>query len=99
MKIVTTDIALKELDSIKKQKSLNSMDVRIYIQGHGWGGPSFGIALDEQTEDDYSIEVSSGKIVVENILLDRYQGFEIDYANSWLTKGFVVRPYTGGSTC
>jgi len=99
MKIITTDMAIKELENIKNSKNLNSMDVRIYIQGYGWGGPSFGIALDEHKENDYVVEVPSGKIVVENELIDIYDGFEIDYANSWLTKGFVVKPYVGGSTC
>lgn len=35
MKIITTDMAIKELENIKNSKNLNSMDVRIYIQGYG----------------------------------------------------------------
>lgn len=35
MKIVTTDTAIKELESIKGTKNLETMDVRIYIQGYG----------------------------------------------------------------
>lgn len=59
----------------------------------------FGIALDEQKENDYAVKIGDQNFVVENELIDVYQGFEIDFQNSWYSKGFTVRATYGGSSC
>lgn len=39
--------------------------VRIFIKGFGWGGPSFGVALDKQNDDDDVFQLENIKIVAE----------------------------------
>ena len=54
-----------------------------------------GVALDEQRENDY-VETQEGiTFIVEEDLIDRFKGFEIDYTTSWFSKGFVVKPSSG----
>lgn len=61
---VTIDESTKEalLDNLKKR---NKDAVRLAIKGFGWGGPTFGVVLDEQHEDDDILEVDGVKFVAE----------------------------------
>ena len=96
MKIKVTDRATEEILSSVGERTT---DVRILVKGYGWGGPVFGIALDEQTENDYAMKIGDQNFVVENELIDVYQGFEIDFQDNWFSKGFTVRATYGGSSC
>lgn len=89
----------KALEEIKKVASTREKmkALRIYIAAYGWGGPSFGLALDEPKENDLSVKVDEFDFVIEDNLKDVYGGFDVDYNTGWLQKGFVVVP-TGGST-
>lgn len=89
-------------DMIKKtleDKNVTNPVVRIYMAGFGWGGPNFGIALDEQKDNDFNIEDEGINYVVEDELIKKYGGFEVDYSTGWLYKGFKVRASYGGSSC
>lgn len=59
MKISASQEVLNLL-KVDLEKS-NSQVVRIKISSYGWGGPSFGIALDEQREDDVVYELKGVK--------------------------------------
>ena len=96
MKIRVTEKASEE---IKKSMSQKISNVRILVKGFGWGGPVFGIALDEQNDNDYVEVIDSKNYIVENELIDVYNGFEIDFRDSFLSKGFYVSPTRGGASC
>lgn len=59
----------------------------------------FGIALDEQQDDDYKTTVGDRLFVVEQKLVDMYKAFKIDFLDSWSGKGFQVRATRGNSSC
>lgn len=98
MKIELTEMAQEELkkvlDSRKEKKPL-----RIYIAGYGWGGPSFGLALDELKEGDASVNVGDYTFLIEDYLTESFGSFTIDYSDNWLRKGFSVIPDRGVSSC
>ena len=98
MSIEVSQNAQTELD---KQVPVENRDgaVRIILNGFGWGGPSFGIVLDKQKENDYTQAYGDIKVVVESDLLNQFNGFIIDYVNNWLRKGFTVTSLYGGSSC
>lgn len=51
-------------------------------------------------KNDYVEEHDGYSIIVDQDLIDRYKGFEIDYTMTWFSKGFVVRPsYGTASSC
>lgn len=103
MKIVISEKAKAMVNKQLEDKNKKTEDtfLRIFIKGMGWGGPTFGIALEEQEnkEKDYYEETNGLKIVVEKDLLDQYKSFEIDYSDSWFRKGFSIQTGTGGSGC
>ena len=90
-------VDIEELKKVVKEKSNKSL--RIYIAAFGWGGPSFGLALDEQKEGDAKTEAGDFTFLLEEELVDNFDAFTIDYSDNWLKKGFSVVPDKGGSTC
>lgn len=90
MNINITEKAKEEMRKVLENKNSPNQPLRIYIAGVGWGGPSFGIALDEQKEEDQMVEVDDFKFVVEKDILSAYSNFNIDYSNNWLRRGFYV---------
>lgn len=90
MKINITDKAINELKKVLEKRKEAAKGVRVYMAGFGWGGPSFGLALDEQKEDDEVEEIDGLKILVDKDTATTFKEFTIDYTNNWLGKGFRV---------
>lgn len=57
--------AFKEFKDLLKNNQIETDTVRIVISGIGWGGPSFGLVLDEQKENDIVEKVEDMTFLVE----------------------------------
>lgn len=56
----------KDADSLKEiLQEKGKSAVRFELAGFGWGGPEFGIVLDEQRENDTVIEEYGIKFVID----------------------------------
>lgn len=73
--------------------------IRVYIAGFGWGGPSFGMALDVPKEDDKVFEVEGVKIILDEEMVEYTPGFIIDYRNTYFGKRFSVESLYGVGGC
>ena len=98
MKVDVTPNAQEQLKKVMESRE-NRKPLRIYIANYGWGGPSFGLALDELKEGDASVEVGDYTFLIEEDLTESFNAFTIDYSDSWLRRGFSVTPDRGGSSC
>lgn len=99
MNIKVTEKAKKMIKETLSDKDLVDPVIRIYVAGFGWGGPNFGIALDEQKKNDYAMKDDGINYVVEDELIDSYGEFLVDYSTNWLYKGFKIQAGHGGSSC
>lgn len=100
MKIEITNEAKSELEKVLSSQKNAGKSLRIYIAGYGWGGPSFGLSLDEIKDEDMEVSVDDYKFVFEDMLAESFESFTIDYSNNWLKKGFSVYPNgSAGSGC
>ena len=98
MVVTLTGDASVELKKVLKAKN-SDKSLRIYIAGYGWGGPTFGIALDEQKEGDSMTVVDDLTFLMESELEEMFNAFTVDYSDNWLRKGFSVIPDGFTSTC
>lgn len=96
MKIKVSEEALKEL--IEKYPTPDKA-FRVMINGFGWGGPVFGLVLDELTDEDYLEEKKGYKFVVNEDILDNFGSFQIDFVSNFFRKGFVVSSEYGSGSC
>ena len=99
MSIEITELAQEELKKVLESKNNSNKPLRLYIAGMGWGGPTFGIALDEQKDGDEVIKVDEFTFLLDEDMKNNFNDFSIDYSNNWLRRGFQVRAGRGGSSC
>ncbi len=86
---------LKELLATKEGEQF----LKIFVASYGWGGPSFGLALEEPKEDEEVIASGDFNFVMDKELSDSYGKFTVDYSDNWMRRGFSIIPDRGGSTC
>ncbi len=99
MKLDVTKKAVEVIKDILKDKEDVVNNVRIHVAGVGWGGPTLGLVLDEQKDNDEVFDIEGLTFLVEKDLA-QFEGFEVDYSEAFLRKGFVINPmYNMGGNC
>lgn len=98
MEIKLTSSAAEELKN-KIEELGGKKAVRIYLAGMGWGGPTYGLTLDEPRNTDNIYEIEGVKILFDKEASRYSNGFEIDYRNSIFGKRFSVSQLYGGGSC
>lgn len=73
--------------------------VRVYVSGVGWGGPSFGLTLDEPKNTDNIYEIEGIKVIFEKDFEPYTKGFVIDYRASIFGKRFAIDQLYSTSSC
>ena len=87
--IQVTEKAKEELLVVLKENAKKY--IRLFIEGVGWGGPRLGLALDELNDNDEKIN-SNGVDIIYNRNDQGYLDHSvIDYEDSFLGRGFVVK--------
>jgi len=93
---VETDLITVTLLASKKLKSFMKMEddktyLRIYVQGGGCSGLSYGMVFEKAPEeDDLVMEENGIKILVDTSSIDHLKGTEIDYAETLMGAGFKL---------
>lgn len=88
------------IEALKKALATkNKSAVRVIIKGFGWGGPSFGVVLDEQQENDEVVEVNGVKIVADREFSFIFNDGKIVHTKGLFGNSFSVVNGRGGSSC
>lgn len=90
-------IKLKELIAEENNPNLK---LRVFVQGGGCSGFSYGFTFDEdQNEDDFEFERESVKILVDSMSFQYLDGAEIDFKEDIMGSSFVINNPNATSTC
>lgn len=85
------------LENLKKR---NKTAVRLSIKGFGWGGPTFGVVLDEQNENDDSVEVDGIKFIAEKDISFVFDNVKVIHRKGLFGDFFdVYNPDSAGGSC
>lgn len=84
------------LENLKKR---NKSAVRLAIKGFGWGGPSFGVVLDEQREDDDEVEVEGIKFIAEKDISFVFANVKVVYRKGVFGDLFEIYDPDSSSGC
>ena len=92
------EITNKAKEEILKLMEKNpGTSLRLFMEGFGWGGPRYGLSLDETKEED-EVRVVNG---INVALGPEEQGYltptKIDFRKSFWGKGLTVEPIHGGA--
>ena len=84
---------------LQEDESLKDGGLRIYVQGGGCSGFSYGMVLDEVTEDDEVFEEQGVKVIIDPMSLKHLDGAQVDYKEDLMGGGFAIKNPNASSTC
>lgn len=94
---------LSAVDKIKEifaEENNPAIKLRIFVQGGGCSGFSYGFTLDEeQAEDDFLITDNGIRVLVDSMSAQYLQGATVSYKDELWSKEFVINNPSAVSTC
>jgi len=98
--ITVSESAVVKIKDILAEENNPALKLRVFVQGGGCSGMQYGFTLDEeQAEDDWDIEVSGVKILVDSMSGGYLQGAEIDYRDDAMGASFTINNPQAQTTC
>jgi iron-sulfur cluster insertion protein len=98
--ITITEAAIAKIADLFAEEGNPNLKLRTFVQGGGCSGFSYGFTFDEeQNEDDFVIEKSTIKILIDAMSMQYLQGAEIDYKEDLSGSQFVIQNPNAQSTC
>jgi iron-sulfur cluster insertion protein len=76
------------------------LKLRTFVQGGGCSGFQYGFTFDEeQTEDDFEIELGNTKLLVDSMSMQYLAGAVIDYKEDIMGSSFSISNPNAQTTC
>lgn len=99
--ITLTPRAATELKDLLQSQDQAGSGLRVWVQGGGCSGLSYGMALDSETPDeaDQVFEHEGIKIYVDPLSLGYMDGSSVDYVDDVLGGGFKIENPNATSSC
>ncbi len=89
--ITITDTASTKVKEILESEGKSDHAIRVFVRGMSCSGPSFGMALDDQTRPDDAVGEQFGiKIIVDPQSAQYVEGARIDWIDSLMGQGFKI---------
>jgi iron-sulfur cluster assembly protein len=86
-----TPKAAEKIVAFMKEETDKPEYLRVYVQGGGCSGLSYGMSFEKaKEEDDVLIEENGVKILVDSYSQDYLKGANVDYIESLMGAGFKI---------
>jgi iron-sulfur cluster insertion protein len=86
-------------DILAEEKNPNLM-LRVFVQGGGCSGMSYGFTFDEKkNEDDFDFAYEEVKVVVDSMSMQYLQGSDIKYQEDDMGSQFVINNPNAETSC
>lgn len=96
---ITDSAQTKILDLITEENN-PSIKLRMFVQGGGCAGFSYGFALDdEQNEDDFEVKAGEVSVLVDSMSAQYVAGATIDYIDDLQGSRFSISNPQAQTTC
>ncbi len=91
-KLVTiTSKAAEKIKEFMAEEEGKPQFLRIYVQGGGCSGLSYGMGFEKEAEEDDSIIEESGvKVLIDSMSQDHLNGANVDYIESLMGSGLKI---------
>jgi iron-sulfur cluster insertion protein len=98
--LTVSQSAVAKIQDILLEENNSNLKLRVFVQGGGCSGMQYGFTLDEeQNEDDWDLEISGVKILVDSMSGGYLQGAEVDYKEDTYGSSFTIKNPTAVTTC
>ena len=92
--------AVTKLQELFTEENNPNLMLRVFVQGGGCSGFSYGFTFDEvQAEDDFDFVAEDVKILVDAMSMQYLQDSDIDYKEDAMGASFVINNPQAVSTC
>lgn len=98
--ITITDSAIGKIRDILAEENNPKIKLRVFVQGGGCSGFSYGFTLDEEVnEDDFEFDRDEVKVLVDSMSAQYLQGATINYKEELMGSNFVIDNPNATTTC
>jgi iron-sulfur cluster insertion protein len=98
--ISVTDSAVEKIRDILAEENNPKLKLRMFVQGGGCSGFSYGFTLDEDiAEDDLTIDANGVNVLVDAMSLQYLDNATVDYKEELMGSQFVIKNPNAVSTC
>jgi iron-sulfur cluster insertion protein len=95
---ITENTVAKVTELLQEQDPGHNL--RIFVQGGGCSGMSYGFAWETETaEDDFVIEAGTLKFVVDSMSMQYLTGATVDYKEDFDGANFVIQNPNAQTSC
>ena len=92
--------AVNKLKELVAEEGNPNLMLRVFVQGGGCSGFSYGFTFDEvKNEDDFDFVYDSVQVVVDSMSMQYLQDSAIDYKEDAMGASFVINNPHAVSTC
>lgn len=98
--LTVTEAAQAKINEVLAEENNPKMKLRMFVQGGGCSGMSYGFSLDDAiNEDDFQIPFSTTSVLVDAMSMQYVTGATIDYKDDLSGSQFVIRNPNAETTC
>jgi len=98
--IELNEAAVTKLKELFREEDNPDLKLRVFVQGGGCSGFSYGFTFDElQNEDDFDISVDGVTLLVDSMSAQYLQGAKIKYNEDAMGSSFSIDNPQAQTTC
>jgi iron-sulfur cluster insertion protein len=100
MNITISESASNKIADILAEENNPAIHLRMFVQGGGCSGFSYGFTLDEEVnEDDWEIPSGASTVLVDSMSAQYLEGSIVDYVDDLMGASFKIQNPGAVSTC
>ena len=98
--ITLTESAINKITEVLSEEDNPKARLRMFIQGGGCSGFSYGFVIDdEQNDDDFEIPAGPSSVLVDSMSFQYLQGSTVDYEENLMGASFKINNPQAQTTC
>jgi iron-sulfur cluster insertion protein len=98
--ITITESAIIKITDIMAEENNPKLKLRMFVQGGGCSGFSYGFTLEEeQNEDDWEIPAGSSSVLIDAMSAQYLEGSTVDYKEDLTGSSFSIKNPQAVTTC
>ena len=98
--ITITQAANEKIMDLLSEENDPNLKLRAFVQGGGCSGFRYGFSFDDtQNEDDFVVEGTGIKVLVDAMSYQYLDGATIDYKEELMGSSFVINNPNASHTC
>jgi iron-sulfur cluster insertion protein len=98
--ITLTENAILKLQDVIAEENNPKLKLRVFVEGGGCSGMSYGFTMDEdQSDDDFDMEFGTIRVLIDSMSSTYLQGAEIDWREDQYGASFSIKNPQAQTSC